>query len=511
MIAMAALILVMAGILAWTVRERGLLLQANHAMRATLRDQEAQLGQTAEALARAEANLTEQDSRAKARLAELSARAEAKIAEATRAAEARASAAQRVRDEQLQRVKRVESELAASRQALSQAEEERDRFAHALADAELANAEYEGLQEAHLTLQSRLEQADRELLRLKRESVREPSRAFFARMQELERESGTLNEQLQLWTRRAAEAEEALARREQSPVDGAVAAERDALRDRVETLEEAMRRLSASRATLRALGLPNTPRDAQLFAAERREATEAVLRDTTIAAQAAGAAMLDPRGVQWARCGNALVIERLAASASVLAAADATPALGRPAQITSELYGVYGRHLITLNGADLRLGVTGSRECPTLALRLAALQLVGMTRGPEPAPPSPEVLELDPSRSDRLGAWAARRSALAVAVFGPGEPAGTDSVFAAACAPLHATVLALYNRARRDGFGPGFAVIWRGEDEVSLAARTLDDGVTVVFAKFNAPPAPRVLDDLVATLRWLEPSFAAAS
>lgn len=433
------------------------------------------------------------------------ARAEARLAEAARAGEAKLAATTKARDEHAARLKRADAELVSLRWALAQAEAERDRQSRMLAELELDRVERAELEQANTALRARLEQANAEVSRLKKDSGRDASRTFMARMQALEQEVEALGAQVETWARRAAEAEAELARREALPD----AAEREALRGRVESLEDAMRRVASARAALRSLGLPNTGRDAQIFLSERRESTESILRDAAIAAQAAGAGLFDDRGVSWARFGNAQVVERLAATASILASAPVYPALGRPVQLASELYGVYGRHLIALNGTALRLGVTGSREVPTLALRLAALQLVGLSPAPKLEAPEAAVLELDPARSDRLGAWAARRSALAVAVFGPGEPAGTDSVFAGACAPLCATVSALYARARRDGFDPGFAVIWRGEDDVTLAARP--DGDAVVFAKFSAPPAPRVLDDLSATLRWLEPKMAAAS
>lgn len=442
-------------------------------------------------------------------LAEVRNRSEATLIETRRAAEGRVGAANRARDELAVRLRRAEAEIASLRLELADAEAERDRLNAIAADAELQRAERGALEETVAMLQAKIAGAERELVRLRESSSRDPSRALFARLQQAERKVEESRELAEQWMHRATEAEAELARREALPEHEAIASERDALRGRVEVLEEAARRSAGVRSTLRALGLPALPNDAQLFLPERRELTEAALREATIAAQAAGSAIVDARGGMWARCGNGLVVERLAASASLFAGADPAPALGRPAQIASELYGVYGRHIIALHGTELRLGVTGSRECPTLALRLASLRMVGLSPAPRPEHREPTMLELDPVVSDRLGAWAARRSALAVAVFGLGEPAGTDSVFAGACQALGPAVRALFARARRDGFGPGFAVIWRGEDEVSLAARVLDDGQTLVFAKFNAPPAPRVLDDLTATLRWIEPRVAA--
>ena len=42
-------------------------------------------------------------------------------------------------------------------------------------------------------------------------------------------------------------------------------------------------------------------------------------------------------------------------------------------------------------------------------------------------------------------------------------------------------------------------------------AAVIDEGQTVTFARFSAPPSPRALDDLSATVRWLSPPMAAAS
>ena len=187
-------------------------------------------------------------------------------------------------------------------------------------------------------------------------------------------------------------------------------------------------------------------------------------------------------------------------------------ALGQPPRLFSELFGVYGRHRVTLANSGLSLAVTGSRECPALALRLAALKLTGALTEAAPAEEdAPAPIPLDPERSERLDAWAVRRGAVGVASFGHGDPAGTDSAFAAACMPLVKTVQDLFNRASRDGFGQGFAVLWRGETDETLAARVLDDGSSVVFARFPSPPSPRVLDDLAATLRWAAAPLAAAS
>ena len=268
---------------------------------------------------------------------------------------------------------------------------------------------------------------------------------------------------------------------------------------------------TTTRAALRAVGLPLTPRDDQLFSAERREGTESALREVYTNAQAAAAVICDRRGVSWARFGNALIVERLVATAAQAARHPATEALGRPVQLVSELFGVYGRHLIHLPGPDLWMGVTGSRECPALGLRLARLQLIGVPTLTTPPPSEAPELALDPDRSDRLGAWAARRGALAAAIFGEGDPASTDSPFAGACAPLVPEVLTAFRRVQRDGFAAGFTLLWRGEDDLCLVARVIDEGQTVTFARFSAPPSPRALDDLSATVRWLTPPMAAAS
>ena len=74
-----------------------------------------------------------------------------------------------------------------------------------------------------------------------------------------------------------------------------------------------------------ALGLPELPRDAEILSGERRLRTEAILRETYIATQSAAAAILDDRGGAWARCGNPLVVERLAATAALAARSIASP------------------------------------------------------------------------------------------------------------------------------------------------------------------------------------------
>lgn len=381
----------------------------------------------------------------------------------------------------------------------------------AQARAEEAEGQLIELGQQLQTLQGRLEQAERELSRLRLDREGGASRAIFVRMQELDQRAEELQRRLDVWARRAQDAEAELARREAETHDDAVLAERDELRGRVGALEDSLRRVSTTRAALRALGLPITPRDDQLFSPERREATEAALRDLYTGAQAAAAVICDRRGVAWARFGNALIVERLMATAAQVAQHPATEALGRPVQVVSELFGVYGRHLIHLPGPDLWLGVTASRECPALGLRLARLQLIGVPTLTTIPPGDAPELALDPGRSDRLGAWAARRGALAAAVFGDGDPASTDSPFAGACAPLVPEVLTAFRRVQRDGFAAGFTLLWRGEDDLCLVARVIDEGETVAFARFSAPPSPRALDDLSATVRWLTPPLAVAS
>jgi hypothetical protein len=361
------------------------------------------------------------------------------------------------------------------------------------------------------TTQGRLEQAERELSRLRVDREGGASRAIFVRMQELDQRAEELQRRLDVWARRAQDAEAELSRRESEAHDASLIVERDELRARVGALEDSQRRVATTRAALRALGLPVTPRDDQLFSPERREATESALREVYTGAQAAAAVICDRRGVSWARFGNPLIVERLVATAAQAARHPATEALGRPVQLVSELFGVYGRHLIHLPGPDLWLGVTGSRECPTLGLRLARLQLIGVPTLPTTPPHDAAELALDPDRSDRLGAWAARRGALAAAIFGDGDPASTDSPFAGDCAPLVPEVLTAFRRVQRDGFAAGFTLLWRGEDDLCLVARVIDEGQTVAFARFTAPPSPRALDDLSATVRWLSPPMAAAS
>lgn len=392
--------------------------------------------------------------------------------------------------------------------ALARAEAELTALTDRAQDAEASAAEQAQLAQ---TLQGRLDQTERELSRLRLDREGGASRAIFVRMQELDQRAEELQRRLDVWARRAQDAEAELARREGETHEASVFAERDELRARVGALEDSLRRVASTRAALRAVGLPITPRDDQLFSPERREATESALRDLYTGAQAAAAVICDARGVSWARFGNPLIVERLVATAAQAARHPATEALGRPVQVVSELFGVYGRHLIQLPGPDLWLGVTASRECPALGLRLARLQLIGVPSLPTSPPGDTPELALDPARSDRLGAWAARRGALAAAVFGDGDPASTDSPFAGACAPLVADVLSAFRRVQRDGFAAGFTLLWRGEDDLCLVARVIDDGHTVAFARFSAPPSPRALDDLSATVRWLSPPMAAAS
>lgn len=392
--------------------------------------------------------------------------------------------------------------------ALARAEADHSALTTRAEDAEATVIEQA---QALQATQARLEQAERELSRLRVDREGGASRAIFVRMQELDQRAEELQRRLDVWARRAQDAEAELARRESETHDDRLVAERDELRARVGALEDSQRRVATTRAALRALGLPVTPRDDQLFAPERREATESALREVYTNAQAAAAVICDRRGVSWARFGNALIVERLVATAAQAAQHPATEALGRPVQLVSELFGVYGRHLIHLPGPDLWMGVTGSRECPALGLRLARLQLIGVPTLTTPPPSEAPELALDPDRSDRLGAWAARRGALAAAIFGDGDPASTDSPFAGACAPLVPEVLAAFRRVQRDGFAAGFTLLWRGEDDLCLVARVIDEGQTVTFARFSAPPSPRALDDLSATVRWLSPPMAAAS
>lgn len=387
------------------------------------------------------------------------------------------------------------------RRELDQAAAERQRLAAALEEARLAELEREELRTERGALASRVEAAEAALARARQDAGRSPSREFFARMEELDQRARTLQAELDTYARRAQSAEAELARRDAEPAERGASAEREALRQKVEVLEESLRRLARARASLRVLGLPGAPRDGNLFAPERRNTTEAVLRDTYLAAQASAASLIDARGVSWGRCGNLPMIERLGATAAILSRAPVAPALGQTAHLVSEAYGVYGRHFIALHGPGLWLGVSASRECPALALRLAALQLVG-SADPRPPEPVAALTELDPAFSDRLDAWVTRRGAQAAALFGPGQPAATDSAFAAACAPLVAVVRALHLRAARDHFAAGFQVIWRGEDDTCLVARLVEEAEAVAFARFGSPPSPRTLDDLVATVRW---------
>ncbi|MCB9743539.1 MAG: hypothetical protein H6741_05890 [Alphaproteobacteria bacterium] len=396
--------------------------------------------------------------------------------------------------------------LARGQRTYTQLEAERARLAHEveqLHEAASAHREDGARIEA---LEQALAEAQAELERLREAPPETANRAALQQIQALERRLREGAEQLEVLRARAELAEAQLAEQQGEGAELAMVRERDALRGRVRALEDSLRRVATTRAALRALGVPAAAPDAEPFSVERRERSEALLRDTYLAAGAAAASVLDRRGVAWARCGNAPVLERLAASATLLRRAEVEPALGRPAQLMSELFGAYGRHLVRLGPTDFALALTGSRECPALPLRLAALQLVGADPLPVDGAEPPEVLDLHPERSDNLGAWAARRGALAAAVFTDGEPAATDSLFAGACAPLVEATLALHRRADRDGFAAGFALLWRGEDDVCLAARVQDGAV--IFAKFNAPPAPRVLDDMLGTLRWLDAARA---
>ncbi len=419
------------------------------------------------------------------------------------------AAATRARDAAHTALERAKSQVLALRRGLQEASAERDRLAQTQEEEANARQTLAAQTEELTALKSRLQAADAELSRLRQELGRGASRALIARATELERRLEEQGHELERWRGKAVELEAERARREPAPGADLVS-ERDALRARVEALEEEGRQDRARRAALAVLGLPLAPRDAWPLSPERRAGTEATLRDTYIAASAAAALLAGPDGGQWARCGNPLVVERLAGSLTLLACADASLALGRTPQILSELYGVYGRHFVHLPGSGLALGLTGSRECPTLALRLAALRLSGSALPPAVEARPPE-LPLDPARSAVLDAWAARRGASAVALFGGGEPAGTDSGFAGASAPLVGVVQNLFIRAIRDGFAQGFSVLWRAEDDECLCARVLDDGVSVVFARFPSPPAPRVLDDLAAALRWAPAPLAAAS
>lgn len=468
------------------------------------RDEQTALVQRAEAvlarMRRALMDLKEDASTDRQRAQEReTALAEEREAARARLAEAQAELGRRTRELEVALQERQRQTA-----ALEAALEERRRLAREVEEARLSELELTTLREERAAQSARLEAAEATVTRLRQEAGRSPSREYFARMQELDQRVTTLQEELKRAQHRAQEAEAELSRREASPEDLAVVSERNALRERLEAQEEVLRRLARTRSALRVLGVPPAPRDGNLFAAERRNATEAVVRDTYLGAQAAGAALVDARGVAWARCGNLPVVERLGASAAILSRAPASPALGQPVSLVSESYGVYGRHLVALPGAGtfgLWLGVTASRECPALALRLGALQLVGSGGTLPPVPPA-ALAELDPASSDRLDAWALRRGALAVALFAEGPPAATDSAFAAACAPLVGVVRALHLRAARDGFSSGFQVIWRGEDDVSLAARVVEERDGVVFARFPTPPAARTLDDLVATVRW---------
>lgn len=407
-------------------------------------------------------------------------------------------------------LERARAQISSLRRGMLEVGAERDALTRSLEETRQAQAQVEPRAADLAALRAKLELAEGEVARLRREDGRGNSRAVVSRMAELERRSEALERELELWRGRARAGEQELARRAGEAQDGEAARERQALQARVSALEEEARGVALARASLAVLGVPSAPRDADIFALERRTPTEAVLRDTYIAAAAAAALLADPRGAAWGRCGNAAVLERLAATVSLLSSADATAALGRPVQIISELYGVYGRHLITLPGSPCSLALTGSRETPALALRLAALRLAGVSETHIEAVSAP-TLPLEPALSGRLDSWAARRGAQAVAVFGPGEPAGTDSVFAGAAMPLVKTVQDLFNRALRDGFAQGFSVIWRAADDECLCARVLDDGISVAFARFSAPPAARVLDDLAATLRWAPSPLAAAS
>lgn len=402
---------------------------------------------------------------------------------------------------------RARGQLSSLRRTLAAISAERDELLGRSGAARAALSEAEALRAERAALQDRLTAAEGELARLRAEASRAPSQVWSQRQGELERQIAVARADLAVAVGRA-EAAEASAARAGDVDQARVRAERDA---RVAALEREVVAGRRSWQAAAALGAPELPSDAQIFARGRRVATEAVLRETYIAAQAAAGGIFDARGGVWAWCGNPSVLERLAATAALVASAQVAAALGREPRLFSELYGVYGRHLITLPGADLRLGVTGSRECPALALRLAALRLTGLP-APEAAPPTaPAPIPLDPSRSERLDAWAFRRGAQGVACFGAEGAAGTDSGFAAACAPLVSVVQNLFNRALRDGFAHGFTASWRGEGDETLVARPLEDGVGVVFARFASPPAPRVLDDLVASLRWAPAALARAS
>lgn len=421
--------------------------------------------------------------------------------------EARASAAEAERAHR-DALDALRAQLFSARRTLAAVSAERDRLAEDLGAAQGVVASAEAVAQEREALASRLTAAEAELARVHADTSRAPTRAWIARLSELERASEALRGEAERWQVRALDAERALGELGTAQA----ATQRDALRERLQRAEGALAQSATQRRALVALGLPELPRDAAILSGERRGRTEAILRETYIATQSAAGAILDERGATWARCGNPAVIERLAATVSLAARAPVATALGQAPRLFSELFGVYGRHRVTLANSGLSLAVTGSRECPALALRLAALKLTGASVA-EPAAEgeAPPPLALDPQRSERLDAWAVRRGAVGVAAFGHGDPAGTDSAFAGACLPLVKTVQGLFNRASRDGFGQGFAAIWRGESDETLVARVLDDGATVVFARFPSPPSPRVLDDLAATLRWAAPPLAAAS
>lgn len=486
---------------AWALRERGRaqsvskVEQASRAELARLRLNSASVEEELRLVARA---ALEQSDAASAAAQSSLRRAEAELAAARKNAAATEAAHERTR-----------TQVTALRRTLADTEQERDHLTAALDEARKAEVGFARAERARAAAEANLAVAEaaKERAEQARQATDLERATLLGRLDELERDRARLAREARTGGRTlfARPGESNLRVEELSQQLDQTRAERDELASRVTSLHAEVQRVATAQTTRLLLAVPEAPTDAALFAPQRRAATEAALRDTYIATQSSGAVLMDELGLAWGRVGNPLVVERLAASAVLLALASAAvpAALGRPAQIVSEMYGVYGRHLAWLPGADRWLALMSSREVPALALRLATLRLVG----PELAPP----VEMDAASSAgtpdrRLSAWAARRGAEAVAVAGIGDPIGTDSRFAAACAVLNTTVLALYRRARRDGFTAGFTVQWRASDDATLTATPLEDGATIAWARFAAPPAQRVLDDLCATVRWAEPA-----
>lgn len=396
-------------------------------------------------------------------------------------------------------LRRADAAMATLRKELDDAVADRVRLAGLAEAGELAAAARDAAEHEAALMRARLEASERAIVHL-REAGRDGPRALRTRLEDAERRARDLADQLEAASRRAQAAERF---RTAGPADV------EALQARITALEGALRHGARLRTRLRALGVPEPAKDAAMFTTGRRPGTDAAVREAYLAAAATAAGLFGADGLPRVAYGAAAGVERLGATVALLADADADAALGGPARLVTEQFGVYGRHLVTLPGADVTLALTSSRETPGLILRLAALRLAGdAAPARRDRPVGPDVT-VDPGVSEHLAGWCARRGATAAAVIGP-VPGATDLAFAAACAPLAATVRRLHARARRDGFAHGFGLAWRAEDDATLTARPLDDG-RVVFARFAAPPAARVLDDLTASLAWARPALALAS